>query len=378
MRRFRNLLIVALAAASTACLYERQAVRDEPQVEAPPPPPTSDAQPDSSYQTQGAQPPPAGTEVDEETFYSGLSPYGSWTVVAPYGRVWVPAVGYGWRPYYYGRWVLTDWGWTFASDDPWGWAAYHYGRWNWGVGYGWYWVPGRIWGPAWVSWRYGGGYAAWCPLGPSGVIFGYNHPAWVAVQEQHFTRPIARVAVPVRSTARVVGLAQPLAGPHATPIARSGSFGPPVASVQRAVGQPIARVPASQVTARPQPNASAGSSSGGPSSGPTRSPMSPRARTGAGGDAPHSAEPARPAPRPYTGAPRSGGQGTPRARGNYGGGNYGGGGARSGGGAPRGGGGAPRGGGGGNPGGASSGGAHAPAAPSAPRSGGPHASGKTK
>ena len=368
MRRFRNLLIVALASASTACLYERRTIREEPQVEAPPPPPSSsEAQNDASYQTQGAQSPPGGTEVDEETFYSGLSPYGSWTVVAPYGRVWVPAVGYGWRPYYYGRWVLTDWGWTFASDDPWGWAAYHYGRWNWGVGYGWYWVPGRVWGPAWVSWRYGGGYAAWCPLGPNGIIFGYNHPAWVAVQEQHFTRPIARVAVPVGSTARVVGIAQPLGGPHATPIARSGAFGPPVASVQRAVGQPIARVPASQVTARPQ--ASAPSASGAPP-GPTRSPMSPRARTGSGGDAPRSGEGARPAPRPYTGAPR--------ARGNYGGGNYGGGGAYGGGGGARSGGGV-RSGGGAPSSGSGGGGGRAPApAPSSGGGGHPHASGKTK
>lgn len=373
MRRFRNLLIVALAAASTACLYGREVVR-EPQVEAPPPPPAQDArpdaQPDSSYQAQAAQPPPAGEVVDEETFYSGLSPYGSWTSVAPYGRVWVPAVGYGWRPYYYGRWVLTDWGWTFASDDPWGWAAYHYGRWNWGVGYGWYWVPGNVWGPAWVSWRYGGGYAAWCPLGPNGIIFGYHHPAWVAVQEQHFTRPIPRAAVPVSGTARVVGIAQPLSGPHASPIARSGGFGPPVAGIRRAVGQPIARVPVSQVTGRPQASASAG-----PSAGPMRSPISPspRARSGSGGDAPRSAQPVRPAPRPYTGGPQPG---VGRARGNYGGGNYGGGGY--GGGGMRSGGGAPHSGGGGGP-HSSGGGASAPA-PAAPRGGGghPHAGGKTK
>ena len=369
MRRFRNLLVVALAAASTACLYERQVVR-EPQVDAPPPPPASDAQADSSDQTQTPAP-PAGSEItDEETFYSGLSPYGSWTYVAPYGRVWVPAVGYGWRPYYYGRWVLTDWGWTFASDDPWGWAAYHYGRWNWATGYGWYWIPGHTWGPAWVSWRYGGGYAAWCPLGPNGIIFGYNHPAWVAVQEQHFTRPIARVAVPVGSTARVVGIAQPLNGSHATPIARSGAFGPPVGSVQRAVGQPIARVPASQVTVRPQASASPGASAG-----PTRSPMSPRARGGSGGDAPRSVEPVRPTPRPYTGAPRATGQAGPRPRGgNYGGGSYGGGSYGGAGMRPSGGGGgaARPGGGGGR--------ASAPAAPAAPRSGGggPHAGGKTK
>ena len=354
MRRFLPVLL--LAAASTACIVDRGVVvRDDPAAYAPPPAPGPDGQPDSSYQTQAEPPPPAGSAVaDEETFYSGLSPYGTWTFVAPYGRVWVPAVGYGWRPYYYGQWVLTDYGWTFASDDPWGWAAYHYGRWNWGMGYGWYWVPGTVWAPAWVSWRYGGGYAAWCPLGPEGVVFGYQHPAWVAVSEQHFTQPIARVAVPLRATAGVVRMAQPLPGSRGVPTARGASFGPPVANVQRAVGQPIPRVKAAQVIARPQSVAQAGSS------GPMRSPAQSRARPGDTVRSP-SAQPTRPtprgsapAPRPYTGAPRSGA--APRN-----------GGARTYGGAARGGGyggAAPR---------------SAPA-PAAPRSSGghPHAESQTK
>jgi hypothetical protein len=355
----RLLPVLLLAAASSACIVERDVVREDPAVyNAPPPAPGPDAQPDSSYQTQAEPPPPAGSAVaDDETFYSGLSPYGTWAFVAPYGRVWVPAVGYGWRPYYYGRWVLTDYGWTFASDDPWGWAAYHYGRWNWATGYGWYWIPGRVWGPAWVSWRYGGGYAAWCPLGPSGVVFGYSHPAWVAVSEQHFTQPIARVAVTPHATVGVVTSAQPLSGPRASPIARGGAFGPPVASVQRAVGQPIPRVQASQVIARPQSVAQAGSS------GPMRSPSQPRARAGSAGDAVRgpSAQPtspaprpysSAPAPRPYTGAPRSGAVAPRRGGGRT----YGGGG--NGGGAPR----------------------NAPPPASAPKGSGghPHAESKTK
>ncbi len=103
MLPIRNLLVVALA-ASTACIYERGAVRDEAPVETPPPPPPSSAdysQPDTSYQAETPPPPPAGSEIsDEAVFYSALSPYGTWMFVAPYGRVWVPAVGYGWRPYY--------------------------------------------------------------------------------------------------------------------------------------------------------------------------------------------------------------------------------------------------------------------------------------
>src|SRR5512140_3467967 len=264
MRRFRNVVILSLAALAAGCIVEQgQAVRDQPPLETPPPPPADSAPSyDSDYQTAEA-PPPAGSDIGSpDVFYEQLSPYGTWAYVAPYGRVWIPAVGYGWRPYYYGRWVLTDWGWTFASDDPWGWAAYHYGRWNWGVGLGWYWIPGTVWGPAWVSWRYGGGFVTWCPLGPPGVYFGYRHPAWVAVQEQHFTRPITSVAVPAQRTSGIVNQARPLTGPHAT-VARTGAFGPPVAGVARATGQQIRPVAAATVV-RPraeraaQPNAVAG------------------------------------------------------------------------------------------------------------------------
>ncbi len=106
-------------------------------------------------------------------FQEALSPYGNWVDTPDYGRIWTPssaAVGYDFSPYYSGgRWALTDYGWTWASDYNWGWAPFHYGRWISHSGYGWCWVPGRIWGPAWVSWRHGGGYAGWTPLPPRGV-----------------------------------------------------------------------------------------------------------------------------------------------------------------------------------------------------------------
>ena len=293
MPRLRHLLVVTLAAAA-GCVYgTREVVREDRPVEAaPPPPPYDTTVPDSSYQsyqTDVPPPPRAGADVSSEAiFYDSLAPYGYWTFIAPYGRVWVPGVAYGWRPYYYGQWMLTDWGWTFVSDDPWGWAAYHYGRWNWGVGVGWYWIPGRIWGPAWVSWRYGAGYVGWCPLGPPGVVFGYRHPAWVAVQERHFTRPISSVAVPAQRTAGIVQQARPLSGPHAT-VSRNGSFGPPVAQVARATGQQIKPVAAPQVVhARP------GTAPASGTAGVTRSPVSPRARAT---QPPRSGGSARPVPQ---------------------------------------------------------------------------------
>jgi hypothetical protein len=54
----------------------------------------------------------------------------------------------------------------WASDEEFGWATDHYGRWFFDDRYGWVWVPGNDWAPAWVSWRSGGGYVGWAPLPP--------------------------------------------------------------------------------------------------------------------------------------------------------------------------------------------------------------------
>jgi len=106
-------------------------------------------------------------------FQDDLAPYGDWIDDGTYGRVWVPAtsvVGSDFTPYYSGgRWLLTEYGWTWVSDWSWGWAPFHYGRWIMVSGFGWAWVPGTIWGPAWVAWRYGGGYVGWAALPPRGV-----------------------------------------------------------------------------------------------------------------------------------------------------------------------------------------------------------------
>jgi hypothetical protein len=50
--------------------------------------------------------------------------------------------------------------------ERWGWATYHYGRWGFKEDIGWYWVPGTVWAPAWVSWRKSPKHVAWAPLPP--------------------------------------------------------------------------------------------------------------------------------------------------------------------------------------------------------------------
>jgi hypothetical protein len=104
------------------------------------------------------------------TYERDLAPYGEWVVVGGYGRCWRPRVRpAGWRPYSYGTFVSTDAGWSWESDErerDWGVVTYHYGRWFEDSSYGWVWLPGTTWGPAWVAWREGGGYCGWYPLHP--------------------------------------------------------------------------------------------------------------------------------------------------------------------------------------------------------------------
>jgi len=242
----RLLQMAALASvAASGCIIERRYVRDVP---GPPvaPPPRRDVDDDRHRDSRRADPGP-GVEMDEEAFYDRLAPYGTWRWTPEYGRVWVPSgVSAEWRPYSDGRWALTDWGWTYVSDWPWAWAGYHYGRWSFAGGFGWYWIPGRFWGPAWVSWRYSPGWVAWAPLGPRGWYWGVRSPAWVVVRDAHFTRPIRTVALPAGSSASIVAAArpQPLRGPAR--IAGAGVVqGPPVARVsggQRIRPVPVARV----------------------------------------------------------------------------------------------------------------------------------------
>jgi hypothetical protein len=111
----------------------------------------------------------AEAEVTLNFFYDNLSPYGNWIDVGDYGYCFQPGVAVDnvdWRPYSDGYWAYTDAGWTWVSYEDFGWATYHYGRWADLADYGWVWVPGYEWAPAWVSWRTGGDYVGWAPLPP--------------------------------------------------------------------------------------------------------------------------------------------------------------------------------------------------------------------
>jgi len=130
--------------------------------------------------------------ISYNDFYDNLAPYGQWIQDSRYGYVWSPNVDGSFRPYYTnGYWAMTDYGDTWISDYPWGWACFHYGRWTYDNYYGWLWIPGSNWGPAWVSWRYTEGYYGWAPLGPDYVLndnpgdYGCPGDWWVFIPQQY-------------------------------------------------------------------------------------------------------------------------------------------------------------------------------------------------
>ena len=134
-------------------------------------------------------------------FHSELQPYGNWYKLRGGITVWRPAnVRFSWQPYRYGRWFWTDDGWYWDSDEGFGFITYHYGRWYFDDYYGWVWVPGNRWAPAWVDWRYDNDYIGWAPLPPYaefsisiGIYFSnnfhYGYRYWNFVRYRNFSSP---------------------------------------------------------------------------------------------------------------------------------------------------------------------------------------------
>ena len=119
--------------------------------------------------------------ISVDFFYDNLAPQGNWREVGGYGYCWQPRdIGPDWRPYSDGRWVYTDAGWTWDSNESFGWAVYHYGRWVDVNRVGWVWVPGTEWGPGWVSWRHSDQHVGWAPLPPEArLLVAIGLSSWV-------------------------------------------------------------------------------------------------------------------------------------------------------------------------------------------------------
>ena len=120
------------------------------------------------------------------TPFTVLDGYGEWIEWPGYGRVWQPRVAYDWQPFIEGRWVWTDEGWLWYSEEPFGWVVYHYGYWIDRGAAGWLWVPEYEWSPARVRWVVTDDIIGWAPLLPPGQTLPLAREAWVTVQPHHF------------------------------------------------------------------------------------------------------------------------------------------------------------------------------------------------
>lgn len=109
-------------------------------------------------------------------YYASLDGYGAWRYVPSFDTyLWFPWVGPEWRPYYYGHWVRTSFGMTWVSHEAWGDIPFHYGNWVHLEPYGWAWLPGWEYSPAWVTWAVSDGYVGWAPCAPRGWHYPHHH-----------------------------------------------------------------------------------------------------------------------------------------------------------------------------------------------------------
>lgn len=233
----KRILLAALLVSLPALAQEYPGDDDFSWQMQEPPPPDYDQPPPPTDYDQPPQPARRGPTLDDFRGDRELSWSGEWLDTPEYGTVWRPtSVDSDWRPYLYGHWEWTTVGWAWASDEPFGWAVYHYGRWAYVGSWGWIWVPGRVWAPAWVAWRWGNGYAGWCPLGPQLVV--WEQPQlWVFVSANHFLDPVPRYVVP-RTELPVL-----YARARALPVQPGPRAGPIAGSVARATGHSLRPMP---------------------------------------------------------------------------------------------------------------------------------------
>ena len=195
-----------------------------------------------------------GGQVDVTYFYENLAPYGQWFQEPSYGWCWTPYdLSADWRPYSDGHWEYTDYGWSWAANETWGWAPYHYGRWFFDDSYGWVWVPGTEWAPAWVAWRYGDDYVGWAPLPPqadwdesAGLRFAdastIRPDAWCFVPRTHVLDMNVRVQVTVVARNVTLFARSRDATRFEVRGGRPANVGLDVSQVESFVGRPVPRV----------------------------------------------------------------------------------------------------------------------------------------
>ena len=156
--------------------------------------------------------------------FSVLDAYGQWIEFAGYGQVWQPRVAYDWQPFIDGRWVWTDRGWLWYSEEPFGWVVYHYGYWVEGGAAGWLWVPGYDWSSARVRWIERDDMIGWSPEPPPGgrLLVASEARSWVMVSPQHFmNRNVGRYRIATPAVDNIPREERPQHQPDVRVIGRS-------------------------------------------------------------------------------------------------------------------------------------------------------------
>jgi hypothetical protein len=153
----------------------------------------------------------------------------------------------------------NDWGWYWAEgqeEAAWGWATYHYGRWALDPEFGWVWIPGDEWGPAFVEWR---GCAertilwpprrdcvvGWAPLPPEAIVaeFVDQPDFWVFARLGDFATAPRMSAVILPFERAPMFLQQTVVVNQTVLVRERGAFavnpGIPAGIVAAAIGRPL-------------------------------------------------------------------------------------------------------------------------------------------
>ena len=214
------------------------------------------------------RPAEAQASVSISFFQDQLAPYGQWAVSASLGDVWVPSVPAGWGPYVNGEWVYTDYGWTWVASDPFD-VPFHYGTWAWDDRFGWVWVPGTVWAPAWVTWAVTDDYVGWAPLPPSFALSasGYVGAPVVVTETRYVFVPTNRFVGVNVSSARVPQQQNTTIFRRTTKVTSFGvsngivrNSGPEPARIEKAVGRKVERASVERVKTKPTTLSAAGAS----------------------------------------------------------------------------------------------------------------------
>jgi hypothetical protein len=188
-------------------------------------------------------------------FNAPLASAGAWVDLPTCGHCWRPrGVAVGWQPYTVGQWEWTDAGWYWVSDEPWAWACYHYGNWVNDPSYGWCWIPGTQWAPAWVNWRTGGDYIGWAPCGPGGAVLAADQ--FVFMNTRNFGEPVRMDRLIVHNTT-IINQTTVIGSARRETVSIDGAqrsvffnHGPDVNTIQRATGRRFTATPIADVARR--------------------------------------------------------------------------------------------------------------------------------